>query len=70
MTKFGRTLLHEAAARDMPSVAESLLARNVPAHSEDTDSRTPLHEACAAASDKIVRTLIDRGGSHTWYLVR
>jgi ankyrin repeat protein len=63
VTKFGRTLLHEAAARDMPSVAESLLARNVPAHSEDTDSRTPLHEACVAASDKVVRTLIDRGAA-------
>ena len=63
VTKFGRTLLHEAAARDMPSVAESLLNRNVPAHSEDSDSRTPLHEACAAASDKVVRKLIDRGAA-------
>ena len=62
-TKFGRTLLHEAGARDMPSVASALLTRNVPAHSLDPDGVTPLHEACGAASDKVAKLLIDRGAA-------
>lgn len=63
VTKFGRTLLHEAGARDMPSVASALLTRNVPAHSLDPDGVTPLHEACGAASDKVAKLLIDRGAA-------
>ena len=63
VTKFGRTLLHEVGARDMPSAANALLQRNVPAHSEDLDGCTPLHEASGAASDKVVKLLIDRGAA-------
>ena len=33
VTKFGRTLLHETAARDMPSASKALLLRNVPGKS-------------------------------------
>jgi ankyrin repeat protein len=63
VTKFGRTLLHETAARDMPSASKALLLRNVPAHSEDPDGTTPLHEAARAGSDKVVKLLIDRGAA-------
>ena len=63
VTKFGRTLLHEVGARDMPSAANALLQRNVPAHSEDLDGCTPLHEASGAGSDKVVKLLIDRGAA-------
>ena len=63
VTKFGRTLLHETAARDMPSAAKALLLRNVPAHSEDPDGTTPLHEAARCGSDKVVKLLVDRGAA-------
>ena len=63
VTKFGRTLLHEAGARDMPSVANALLTRSVPAHSLDQDGVTPLHEAASAASDKVTKLLVDRGAA-------
>ena len=34
--------------------------RSTAAGKRDPLERTPLHEACVAASDKVVRTLIDR----------
>ena len=59
---YGRTLLHEAAKRGLPTIIQSLLSRGIrPNEKDPANDAMALHEAAMNDYEDCVRILIDRG---------
>ena len=57
---FGRTLLHDAAERNLASLCKALITRGVSADVADPEGSTPLHCATVAGAHEAAETILNR----------